>query len=103
MFFPTARYFVFCLILLFSAMPSQGGMTSYTDRGKTDFDTALQILNPYGTWSKINELWAYTPLDRQAPYTHGRWIYTEYGWYWKGALPHSWLTEHYGYWRRGAD
>jgi len=77
--------------------------TTYTDRGKADFDTVLQLVNPYGTWSKIDGKWAYTPLDHEAPYTDGRWIYTEYGWYWKGRLPHSWLTEHYGYWKRDAN
>jgi hypothetical protein len=94
---------LFCLLVLTGGTLLRGGMTPYTDRGKTDFDTALQILNPYGTWSKINGAWAYTPLDHGAPYTNGRWIYTEYGWYWKGNLPHSWVTEHYGYWKRGAN
>jgi hypothetical protein len=61
------------------------------------------VLNPYGTWSKIGGLWAYTPLDHQPPYTSGRWLYTEYGWMWKGTSPHSWATEHYGYWKRGAN
>ncbi len=89
--------------LLLTAVVAQGGITSFTDRGKTDFDTALQLLNGYGTWSKIDDHWAYTPLDHHAPYTNGRWIYTEYGWYWKGSLPDSWATEHYGYWKRGAD
>jgi len=79
------------------------GMTSYTDRGKTDFDTALQVLNPYGTWSKIDGLWAYTPSDHHHPYTNGRWIYTEYGWYWKGNTADSWATEHYGYWKCGEN
>jgi hypothetical protein len=77
--------------------------TIYTERAKTDFDTFLQILNPYGTWAKIGDKWAFTPTDHQAPYTSGRWLYTEYGWYWKGTRPHSWATEHYGYWKRGAD
>ena len=99
----TFRFVIFCFVLLGLEMNCQGGMTSYTDRGKTDFDTVLQLLNPYGTWSKIDGAWAYTPLDHQAPYTDGRWIYTEYGWFWKGALPHSWATEHYGYWKRGID
>ena len=99
-FFRTAT---FCFALLGLGMNCHGGITSYTDRGKADFDTFLQLLNPYGTWSKIDGAWAYTPLDHEAPYTDGRWVYTEYGWYWKGALPHSWATEHYGYWKRGAD
>ena len=84
-------------------MNSRGGIASYTDRGTIDFDKALQLLNPYGTWSKIDEKWAYTPLDHEAPYTDGRWLYTEYGWYWKGNQRHSWITEHYGYWKRGED
>jgi len=101
------RYVLFSIFFFLGAETvSFGGMTvdtTYTDRGKADFDTVLQLLNPYGTWSKIGGLWAYTPLDHEAPYTDGRWIYTEYGWYWKGRLPHSWATEHYGYWKRGAD
>jgi hypothetical protein len=77
--------------------------TKYTEKGQADFDTFLQVLNPYGTWSKIDGLWAYTPTDHQAPYTNGRWIYTEYGWCWKGTHPHSWATEHYGFWKRSDD
>lgn len=79
---------------------SWGALTPFTDPGKTDFDTALQVINPYGTWAKVNGQWAYTPLDHATPYTRGRWIYTEYGWYWKGTEPFSWVTEHYGYWTR---
>jgi len=97
---------LFCLALIAMAPISRAGMTTdtpYTDRGKTDFDTALELLNPYGTWSKIAGKWAFTPRDHLAPYTDGRWLYTEYGWYWKGRAPHSWATEHYGYWKRGAD
>ena len=104
--FHTFRFALFCLALLVLGMISRGGMTSdtaYTDRGKTDFDTVLQLLNPYGSWSRIDGKWAFTPTDHLPPYTDGRWIYTEYGWYWKGRLPHSWVTEHYGYWKRGAD
>lgn len=100
------RFALFCLALLGLGTISRGGMnadTPYTDRGKADFDTALQLLNPYGAWSKIDGKWAFTPRDHEAPYTDGRWIYTEYGWYWKGRLPHSWVTEHYGYWKRGVD
>jgi len=94
---------IFCFILVGAGIKARASMTPYTEPGQTDFDTALLTLNPYGTWSKIDGLWAYTPFDHQAPYTNGRWIYTEYGWYWKGNLPHSWATEHYGYWKRGAD
>jgi len=97
------RLFLLCLALLSTGIDSRAGDAAYTERGTIDFDAALHLLNPYGTWSKINNVWAYTPLNHEAPYTDGRWLYTEYGWYWKGNNAHSWLTEHYGYWKRGAD
>jgi hypothetical protein len=91
-------------LLLPGATPmAHGGIAEYTDRGRTDFDTVVQLLNPYGTWAKIDGLWAYTPLNHYAPYTSGRWLYTEYGWYWQGTQPSSWATEHYGYWKRSTD
>ena len=98
-----ALYLVLVLFLLSGGMGARGGISNYTDRGKIDFDTAMELLNPYGTWVKIDGLWAYTPLNHAKPYTNGRWIYTEYGWCWKGNEPHSWATEHYGYWKRGAN
>jgi len=97
--------FYFALLLGMGILAHAGtnSDTAYTDPGKADFDTVLQLLNPYGSWSKIDGKWAYTPADHLAPYTDGRWIYTEYGWCWKGRLPHSWATEHYGYWKRAAN
>jgi hypothetical protein len=39
-----------------------------------------------------------------APYTHGRWVYTDtYGWYWASSDPHGWATHHYGRWIIDAD
>ncbi len=104
------RSFRFCLAA-FVALWAAAGLacaavnedTKYTEKGQADFDTFLQLLNPYGTWSKIDGLWAYTPTDHAAPYSSGRWVYTEYGWCWKGTRPHSWATEHYGFWKRGDD
>ena len=94
-----------CGLLLFLCFCFLGRLSAadpaYFDRPKIDFDTAMELLNPYGTWSKIDDRWAYTPLDHTAPYQHGQWLYTDYGWYWQGVAPHSWMTEHYGFWKRG--
>jgi hypothetical protein len=95
--------FLLLILLLGCGIRAHAGIASYTDRGKIDFDTAMQLLNPYGTWAQVDGRWAYTPLDHQTPYTRGRWLYTEYGWYWKGDQPISWVTEHYGFWKRGDD
>jgi hypothetical protein len=89
--------------LFASGTLAPAGVAPFTDPGKIDFDTAMGLLNPYGTWAKVGDKWAYTPLDHYTPYTNGRWLYSEYGWLWKGNEPHSWATEHYGYWKRGAN
>jgi hypothetical protein len=86
--------------LLAVAAPTQAGVTPYSQPGEIDFDAAMHLLNPYGTWAQTGGKWAWTPLNHAAPYTDGRWLYTEFGWYWKGNAPTSWLTEHYGYWKR---
>ena len=101
--FPFRVLLAAAALLALPAAPVRAGVALYTEHGTIDFDTAVQFLNPYGTWKKVNGLWAYTPLDHQQPYTHGRWLYTEYGWYWSGTAPYGWVTDHYGYWKRGDD
>jgi len=96
-------FFFAVLLLVLRATGAHGGIAEYTDRGKIDFDKAIDVLKPYGKWSKIDDRWAFTPNDHQTPYTHGRWLYTEYGWNWQGTEPISWVTEHYGFWKRGDD
>jgi uncharacterized protein DUF6600 len=100
---PFRVLFAAIALLALPMAPVRAGIALYTDHGRIDFDTVVQFLNPYGTWKKVDGLWAYTPLDHQQPYTHGRWLYTDFGWYWAGTGPISWVTEHYGYWKRGDD
>jgi len=97
------RSTLFALLAVALATAARAGLAPFTDPGKIDFDTAIELINPYGTWAKVGDKWAFTPLDHAVPYTNGRWLYSEYGWMWKGNAPHSWVTEHYGYWKRGAD
>lgn len=91
------------LLAALLAPVAHAGVAPFTDPGKIDFDQALEQLKPYGTWAKVGEKWAFTPNDHMVPYTNGRWLYSESGWLWQGNSPTSWATEHYGYWKRGAD
>ncbi len=100
---PLFRFLMISLLLLVGGLAAPASETQFSERGSTDFDRFLQVLNSYGTWSKIDGRWAYTPLDHSVPYTNGRWLYTEFGWYWKGNAPYSWAAEHYGFWKKGAD
>lgn len=59
-------------------------------------------LAPHGYWvtlSPYGYVWIprYVPY-RWRPYTHGRWLWTDLGWYWVSNFDWGWLTFHYGRW-----
>lgn len=59
-------------------------------------------LTPYGTWIEIGNgviAWRPTVLVRNwAPYRLGRWVWTDYGWYWDSYEPFGHIVFHYGRW-----
>lgn len=77
----------------------------FSERGKTDFDTFLQITNPYGSWVAIApEKYGYKPFgDHVVPFTQGHWVYSDFGWCWQGDTAYSWAAEHYGTWQLTSD
>lgn len=58
-------------------------------------------LDYYGQWYQRDPYgWVYRPtvvMDWQ-PFTHGHWIWSQYGWMWVDYDPWGWATSHYGYW-----
>ncbi|HZW39317.1 MAG TPA: DUF6600 domain-containing protein [Ignavibacteriaceae bacterium] len=70
--------------------------------------TAAQVgyfysaLTPYGSWIEIDAgvvAWRPTMVRRYwEPYSEGRWIYTNCGWYWDSYEPFGQITFHYGRW-----
>lgn len=64
-----------------------------------------QSLAPYGTWVEVDGYgycWQPSVVVVHAgwrPYLHGgRWIYTDYGWYWHSDYSWGWAPFHYGRW-----
>jgi len=59
-------------------------------------------LAPYGEWIELDAgTYAWRPLRvgfGWRPYLHGRWVWTDYGWYWLSAEPFGWAVFHYGRW-----
>jgi hypothetical protein len=58
-------------------------------------------LSPYGEWvdAEIGYAWRPNHVGRHwRPYLHGRWAWTDYGWYWVSNEPFGWATFHYGRW-----
>ncbi len=59
-------------------------------------------LSPYGEWIEIDVgYYGWRPLQIHRgwrPYMHGRWVWTDYGWYWVSSEPFGWAVYHYGRW-----
>lgn len=84
--------------------------TTYTDRESRDYgrDRDRDIsyfydyLSSYGDWvnnAPYGHVWI--PRDvpyRWRPYSHGRWVWTNYGWTWISSFEWGWVPFHYGRW-----
>jgi len=67
-----------------------------------DADNFYGALAPYGEWLELDAgFYAWRPTHVRygwRPYLHGRWAWTDYGWYWMSNEPFGWATCHYGRW-----
>jgi hypothetical protein len=55
----------------------------------------------YGQWtwvSGLGRVWRPWVAASWRPYTHGRWVYTSYGWTWVAYEPWGYVPHHYGSW-----
>jgi hypothetical protein len=70
--------------------------------GGVSFGVFYSSLDPYGEWISIDAgLYAWRPANVEAgwrPYSYGRWLWTDDGWYWTSDEPWAWATYHYGRW-----
>lgn len=59
-------------------------------------------LRPYGEWIELESgFYGWRPVRVRAgwrPYMNGRWVWTDYGWYWMSYEPFGWAVFHYGRW-----
>ena len=90
-------------ILITSAL-FLAALSPFGTRPIVDFDLIYDELLPYGTWTKdAQHDYSFIPKatsEGWRPYRHGQWVYTDYGWTWKGHDPCSWATDHYGFWTK---
>ena len=66
------------------------------------FGVFYSSLSGYGEWidSDWGSAWRPTHVVHGwRPYMDGRWIWTDYGWYWVSYEPFGWATFHYGRWQ----
>ncbi|MBI5020602.1 MAG: hypothetical protein HZB59_04135 [Ignavibacteriales bacterium] len=91
------------IILIFGLLIAVSNLTESKHR----FDLSVNIgvfYNPlarYGEWIESDWGYAWRPMHMRhswRPYIEGRWIWTDYGWYWVSHEPFGWATYHYGRW-----
>ncbi len=67
-----------------------------------DYLMFYEDLLPYGEWFEAEPgmlVWRpFGVYDGWRPYSHGRWVWTRYGWYWVSNEPFGWAVFHYGRW-----
>jgi len=72
-------------------------------RGHTvHFQYFYETLEPYGEWIELdydNYVWRPNHVSRNwSPYSEGRWVWSDDGWYWDSYESFGWATYHYGRW-----
>jgi hypothetical protein len=67
-----------------------------------DISYFYEYLSPHGIWvnhSPYGYVWIpYSVSYGWRPYTHGRWIWSSYGWTWISFFDWGWAPFHYGRW-----
>jgi hypothetical protein len=93
------------LVLCFGAMLNQNSWAA-PPSVQTDVDGQFGFfyasLSPHGEWIEVESglrVWRPFNVPHQwRPYLLGRWVWTDYGWYWMSDEPFGWITYHYGRW-----
>ena len=100
------KRFLFCLSIfsaefIFSSNSLAARVSVFTEAGLPSA-FFYSSLAPHGEWIELEsgtQIWRPFHISHQwRPYLLGRWVWTEYGWYWMSEEPFGWITYHYGRW-----
>jgi hypothetical protein len=91
-----------CVASRATAQDDQTDTQSAQSTAPVGDDYFQSSLSPYGDWVSVGvygQVWRPAHVNRAwRPYMHGRWEWTDNGWYWASAEPFGWATYHYGRW-----
>lgn len=69
---------------------------------ENDISYFYDHLSPHGIWARHSRhgyVWIpYMTRVGWRPYTHGRWVWTDFGWTWISEYKWGWIPFHYGRW-----
>jgi hypothetical protein len=93
------KHFFLTMALLISFAGIANSKHSLQTSG--NFGFFYSSLSNYGEWIESDYGSAWRPMNVMhgwRPYLNGRWVWTDYGWYWVSNEPFGWATFHYGRW-----
>jgi hypothetical protein len=96
----------FFFLLAVTALALVGTNKAESTPAHNEIDLSVSFfyssLSPYGEWIEVDAgFYAWRPLRVHRawrPYLYGRWVWTDYGWYWVSYEPFGWAVFHYGRW-----
>ncbi|HEY6192793.1 MAG TPA: DUF6600 domain-containing protein [Bacteroidota bacterium] len=98
------------LLVLFFALATMAGVARseppFDGFGRREgfrgnFGIFYSSLSRRGEWIDFNSGYAWRPFGVShgwRPYLYGRWVWSDYGWYWVSDESFGWATYHYGRW-----
>ncbi len=93
---------VLMLAIVILAIGSSGLAQKASAYTRVNISVFYSALSPYGEWIDYRDYglcWRPTVVGvGWRPYTHGRWVWTEYGWTWVSDYAWGWAPFHYGRW-----
>jgi len=87
--------------LFFAVFLLHGASEAHHPQNGRNYRKIYSRLDTDGEWVNVRFGVAWRPfhVDHQwRPYLRGRWVWTDYGWYWNSYEPFGWATYHYGRW-----
>ncbi len=97
---------MFVILGCVAALQAMTSQSSFAHYRYGSFGVSFSIfydgLSPYGEWIAVGGgVYGWRPVGVAVgwrPYTVGRWVWTDDGWYWVSDEPWGWAAYHYGRW-----
>lgn len=82
--------------------PSRGDYYEETYVDQMDISYFYDYLSPYGMWVHLSPYGYVWIPERMGygwrPYSHGQWVWSDFGWTWVSHYSWGWVPFHYGRW-----
>jgi hypothetical protein len=95
-------FYILAAVAMFFVAPDRAKSEITSANAEVNVGFFYSSLSPHGEWIELNSgMYGWRPSHMQSgwrPYLYGRWVWTDFGWYWVSNEQFGWATYHYGRW-----